>query len=537
MALAPSPAEGRPSTRRRVPPRVPPERWARIGVLLETPWVIVLGLLALTAIAGAVRVRALSAPFWLDEVQAVNISARPLGDIPHLLRVDGSPPLYYVVLHVWTSVFGPHETWSHLLSAGFAALCVPVGWIAARLALDARAAWIAALLLATNPFLGAYANQARMYTLLALLSLVVVAAFLAAYVHRRRAFIPVFGVTLALALYTHNWAFFLAAGCTVAMLACWRARGRDRRLLVDGALGLGLAALLYLPWVPELLDQVRHTGAPWSVHPTVRATTRALQQLVGGEGPSALLLVVGGAGVVALLRRRRAAGDELGIAAVLVASLATLVVALLFCRVSLAWAPRYLAVLVGPLIVLGAAGLSSMRGVGIAATVLALLMTFQQPRFADLANKTNIVRLAHSPVGQRLEPGDLAISTQPEQLPALVRYLPAGLRYANPMGLATDPQVMDWRDAKARLEASSAAKDLVPLVDRLPVGHHVLLVNPYTDPQGLRGGWARLVRARKVAWSQTLRDDPRLRRIGSYRGDTKARLSAASGQLFVKVRR
>jgi hypothetical protein len=140
-------------------------------------------------------------------------------------------------------------------------------------------------------------------------------------------------------------------------------------------------------------------------------------------------------------------------------------------------------------------------------------------------------------VGQSLGPGDLVISTQPEQMPALQRYLPPGLRYANPAGLVADPRIMDWRDAKATLEASTPARGLVPLLDRLPVGHHVLLVNPYTDPQGLRGGWARLVRARKVAWSETLRSDPRIRRLGSYTGDHKARLSAATGQLFVKTRR
>src|SRR5438105_13993746 len=46
---------------------------------------------------------------WLDEALSVNIARLPFGRLHAALRQDGSPPLYYVLLHGWISVFGPSD--------------------------------------------------------------------------------------------------------------------------------------------------------------------------------------------------------------------------------------------------------------------------------------------------------------------------------------------------------------------------------------------------------------------------------------------
>ena len=43
---------------------------------------------------------------WLDEALTVNIAGLPLQHLAEALRHDGSPPLYYVVLHGWIRLFG-----------------------------------------------------------------------------------------------------------------------------------------------------------------------------------------------------------------------------------------------------------------------------------------------------------------------------------------------------------------------------------------------------------------------------------------------
>ena len=62
--------------------------------------------------------------------------------------------------------------------------------------------------------------------------------------------------------------FFGAACGLVWLYLLYRSRDR-RELLVLGAIAFGGALVLYLPWLPTVLYQVAHTGAPWSEPPTV----------------------------------------------------------------------------------------------------------------------------------------------------------------------------------------------------------------------------------------------------------------------------
>ena len=84
---------------------------------------LAVGVLVLLSVL--LRTRNFDVGFWIDEGLSVGIADRPLSDIPAALRLDGSPPLYYTLLHVWISVFGSTETATHALSLLFAVLAVP----------------------------------------------------------------------------------------------------------------------------------------------------------------------------------------------------------------------------------------------------------------------------------------------------------------------------------------------------------------------------------------------------------------------------
>ena len=93
-----------------------------------------------SALSLALRTQAIHARFWIDEGLSVGIASHPLADIPGVLRQDGSPPLYYLLLSVWMSVFGNGEADTHALSLAFAILTVPAAWLGAARALRRRAA-------------------------------------------------------------------------------------------------------------------------------------------------------------------------------------------------------------------------------------------------------------------------------------------------------------------------------------------------------------------------------------------------------------
>src|SRR5918997_45198 len=74
-----------------------------------------LGLTVLVLASVYLRTRLLDVGFWIDEGLSVGIADRPLADIPGALRQDGSPPLYYLLLHVWLAVAGSSEEATHAL--------------------------------------------------------------------------------------------------------------------------------------------------------------------------------------------------------------------------------------------------------------------------------------------------------------------------------------------------------------------------------------------------------------------------------------
>ena len=106
---------------------------------------------------------------WLDEALSVNIATLPLGDIGEALRHDGHPPLYYVLLHLWTELFGTGDVEVRALSGVLAVATLPVAWFVGRRAGGATLGWLTVLVLGALPFASRYGTEARMYSLIMLL--------------------------------------------------------------------------------------------------------------------------------------------------------------------------------------------------------------------------------------------------------------------------------------------------------------------------------------------------------------------------------
>jgi len=454
---------------------------------------------ALVAGSVALRAHALGHRLWMDEGIAVGIASHPLEEIPGVLRLDGSPPLYYALLHAWMALFGRSEVAVHALSVALAALCVPAAWWAGRAAAGRRAGAILAVLVACSPFVSTYARDARMYTLVVLLALVCTGAFASAFGRRRRGHRFAFGVALALALYAHNWALLLAAGLLAAfavLLGAAPARERPA-LLRDGLAGFGLAAVLYLPWLPSLLAQVRHTGAPWAPRPGLAELAGAPGIVLGGTAAALVLAAGAGAG---LLRRpvpRRLA------AALAVAAAVPPLLGWTLSQANPAWTDRYLAVVLAPALLLAAIGLARAGRAGLVA-LTGVVLLWSTTAIATSTGDASAIARGARPL---LRPGDLVVSTAPGQVPVLAYYLPRDVRFASAFGAVADPGVADWRDAVAHLRRTSVRGELLPLLDALPRGRAVLLVvpAPHADPTP----WARGVRARAAAEAAALIADPR----------------------------
>jgi mannosyltransferase len=486
--------------------RTPVARFTALPLTLR----MAIGIAFLAGFSLALRTQAIHGRYWIDEGLSVGISSHPLTDIPGVLRQDGSPPLYYLLLGVWIRIFDIGEADTHALSIACAIAMVPACFAAGRAMFGPRAGWIAALLAAMNPFLTYYAQETRMYALVALLSVAVTATFALTFVQRRRAWLPAFSLSLVLLMYTHNWGLFLAVGTGVALLALLGGDPERRALLRDGAIGYGIVALLYLPWVPSLLFQARHTGAPWSAQPRPQDALAAVTAVLGGAAPATALALGAGSGLATLLIAPRLRGPKArAVLAILVMGGVALLLAWLSSQASPAWATRYLAVLLGPLLLVAAAGLARAGALGIVVVVL-LAVLWADPRTPALERKSN-AHTAAVQVQDLLERGDLVVAVHPEQGPVMNVYLPKGLRWANAMGPVSDPRIMDWRDALDRLKAAKHATEDA-LVRTMRPGQHLLLVLPIIRSANWSAPWTSLVRTRSGQWQRVLDEDPRLSR-------------------------
>jgi len=471
------------------------------------------GILVLVALSLWLRSSALHAPFWIDEGLSVGISSHPLADIPSVLRQDGSPPLYYLILGVWMRAFSDGQATTHVLSLAFALMTIPAAWWAGHSLFGARAGWFAALLATVNPFLTYYAQETRMYSLVSLLGLLVAALWAHVFAFERRRWRIPAGLALAALVYSHNWGLFLGVGTVIAVLPIWW-RAADRRAVVrDAAVVYGVTALIYLPWLPTLAFQAAHTGAPWSVKPSLADVLGPISGILGGQAVPLGLLLAAGAGLAALARRSRTDAQQ-SVRAVwllIVIPVAGLAVAWLSSQASPAFTGRYFAVFLGPVILLAGAGLAHAGRLGIVCLLIVLALWID-PRTGAIERKSD-ARVVASLVAPHVSPGDLVVSVHPEQAPLLRYYFPPGLRYATALGPMADPGVFDWRDALDKLRAADPPGTLGRLVNTLEPGRRLVLVLPIIRTASWRAPWTRLVRRRSAEWELAAQRDVYLRRL------------------------
>lgn len=247
---------------------------------------------------------------WLDEALTVNIARRPLGDLTELLRHDGGPPLYYVVLHYWLKVFGDSDvavrSLSGVIGVGAVAMCWPA---AAGLGGSdpARRRWLATtavLVMATSAYAIRYSNEARMYMLEVALVLAGYLALRASLARPKLGRLVGVGMVTAALLYTQYWSFYLVAvvgiGLVGAVVAA-RRRGATTTAPRHALLAVAIGCLAFVPWIPTFVDQATHTGTPWSAASVpLSALAVTFEGFAGGEHADAVVVELG-FGVVVLL--------------------------------------------------------------------------------------------------------------------------------------------------------------------------------------------------------------------------------------------
>ena len=238
---------------------------------VSTRNLLALALGAIVAFGAVLRLHHLGAEsLWLDEAYSVATARESLPGIVGETARDVHPPLYYFGLHAWMLAAGETEAGARALSVLFSLATIVVAYRLARKLFDSTTAIVTAALLAVLPFQIEFAQEARMYALLALLSTLSMTSFVSLAERAQPRALAGYVVWTTLALYTHVYGLLLIAVQACAMgLALWRHREGARAWVLRWAAGAAATGILFLPWMFVIVEQIRRgQNGSWIPRPT-----------------------------------------------------------------------------------------------------------------------------------------------------------------------------------------------------------------------------------------------------------------------------
>lgn len=189
---------------------------------------------------------------WFDEADVVVRAQQSLLDVLRtFVRPGENGPLYNLLLHFWIQVFGPSETSVRMPSAIAGLLAIPVMYVVGWRTLGRRAGLFAAGLLAISPYDVWYSQEAKMYAIAVLLTLVSTACFIEALTGNKRRWWAGYVIVTTLAFYFHVTTVLIFVAQSAFFVVTWpHWPGRHRAWLIS-------IGALTLPYVPIALWALR----------------------------------------------------------------------------------------------------------------------------------------------------------------------------------------------------------------------------------------------------------------------------------------
>jgi hypothetical protein len=203
-------------------------------------------LAALVVLAAAIRLSTLGLQsFWFDEAFTPVYVLHPslFKTLHAITQTENSPPLWYILEWIDYRILGTSE-WALRLPSALAGIAlVPVAWAIGKELAGRPAAIATAAIVAVSPIFVWYSQEARVYSLYAFVSGLLMLCFLRVLSRPEdRGRMISFAAVGALALLTHYFTAFLLAGMAAWLL--WQPETRRRCIPALGAIGaVGLALI------------------------------------------------------------------------------------------------------------------------------------------------------------------------------------------------------------------------------------------------------------------------------------------------------
>lgn len=169
---------------------------------------------AVILISGLIKLIGINQSLWLDEAISAGVAKDySLLNIPIQFSVsDFHPPIYYMFLKLWTSVFGFSAIALRLPSIIFSLITIYLVYLIVKRISNKKTALWTAIFTGFNPLLIYYSQEVRMYSLITMLLTAVLYYFVKLEKNKSTADIIAFNVLCALSFATfYGSIFFIAA--------------------------------------------------------------------------------------------------------------------------------------------------------------------------------------------------------------------------------------------------------------------------------------------------------------------------------------
>ncbi len=221
---------------------------------------------------------------WCDEIFTAEVAAYSPGQIVNVVAADVHPPFYFLLMGLWTRLFGLGEFSLRLPSVFSAALGLCLTWQLGKQMASRQVARVGMGFMAFSPLFIEFSRMARYYSLVLMLSVLATSLFIAAWQREKWWKWLAYGLVGMLGLYTFYLSFAVILGHGLALVLSRGTVRQLRKWIVSAAVPI----VVFIPFLTILTGQMgnaaqRHADFSRSVVGAVLAVIYSAYSFSVGE--------------------------------------------------------------------------------------------------------------------------------------------------------------------------------------------------------------------------------------------------------------
>jgi uncharacterized membrane protein len=224
---------------------------------------------------------------WLDEAVSAEVAKLYIMEqIRWMMDMnDNNPPLYYLLLHFWVSLFGDSEFSLRLPSAILGSCSVLMIYTVGKMLFSRTVGTLSSLILAISVFHIEYSQEARAYSLVAFLTLLSFYFFIRTIGGSKKAYTIAYVISSVLLMYSHFYGVFFIVAQNIFCFT----RYLTHRDVFKISLGkwIKLEFIIGLLFIPGLAIWLKNTlamqGGGWLSQPTLVDIARYFYHFSGRD--------------------------------------------------------------------------------------------------------------------------------------------------------------------------------------------------------------------------------------------------------------